>query len=344
MYSITLSQGEGNLVSRQAVALAVGVALAAVMTRSNYRLLQAYAPAAYTLSVLALAAVLAFGVEIRGTVGWFALGSFHFQPVEFAKVALILMLASYFSRHPDRQASLRVCIESALLTAVPVALTLLQPDLGSALLLLGIWGVLLLFSGIKKRFFFLLVLTGLATFVFAWTFVLADYQQERLLTFVDPARDPAGKGYNVRQALIAVGSGGWLGRGLGFGSQSQLKFIPESQTDFIFAVIAEELGFVGVVFLLGGFFLFFQRILHHASSTNDDFTGYLLLGIGIVFFLQCTVNIGMNIGLLPVTGITLPFVSYGGSSLMLALLMVGIVQSVSLRRRGSSSISLGRGA
>jgi rod shape determining protein RodA len=158
--------------------------------------------------------------------------------------------------------------------------------------------------------------------------LLADYQRARLLTFFEPERDPLGQGYNVSQAIIAVGSGGWFGRGLGFGSQSQLKFIPESQTDFIFAVIAEELGFVGVILIFLAFGSLIFAVFRHARATHDDFAAFLLVGIGGSLLVQSLVNIGMNLGLMPVTGLGLPLVSYGGSSLLFTLLMLGIVNSV----------------
>ena len=201
------------------------------------------------------------------------------------------------------------------------------------MLLGGMWGVLALFAGMKKRQMVALAAVGAVVAVVAWQFLLAPYQKDRLLTFVDPTADPLGQGYNVAQALIAVGGGGWFGSGLGFGSQSQLKFLPESQTDFIFSVIAEELGFFGVSLLLCAFLVVFLRVWNIARGTNDDFTAFLLIGIGAVMFVQFFVNAGMNLGMLPVTGVALPLVSYGGSSLVFTLLMLGIAESVAMRER-----------
>lgn len=333
IYSIALSNPDAHarLVEKQLIAGGIGIALFVFMTISNYRLLRSYSRLFYLLAVLSLVGVLLFGVTIRGTTGWFAFGGFHVQPVEFVKLALAIMLAQYLGDRARREIGLRECLVSGAYTAVPVILTLLQPDLGSALILIGTWAVLLLFAGLKKKYVMLFLALALVFSAFAWNFLLADFQQARILTFLDPASDPRGEGYNVRQAIIGIGSGEWFGRGLGFGSQSQLKFIPESQTDFIFAVVAEELGFVGVLVLLGAFFLLFQRILLHASRTHDDFTSYLLLAIGSSLFLQFAVNVGMNLGLLPVTGIALPLVSYGGSSLIFTLLMLGIVESAAVR-------------
>jgi rod shape determining protein RodA len=340
IYSITLSLAGSSfqLVEKQLVAAVIGIVLFVFVTMANYRLLRSYARILYGLSVASLIAVLIFGVTIRGTTGWFDLGGFHFQPVEFAKLALIVVLAHYFSDRARRELKLKECFESGVITAVPVVLTLLQPDLGSALLLLGIWGLMLLFAGLKKRYVAAFMAFAAGAFWLAWEFLFADFQRARILTFINPANDPLGQGYNVRQAMIGVGSGEWFGRGLGFGSQSQLKFIPESQTDFIFAVVAEDLGFVGVVLILSAFFLLFKRILRHASATRDDFTSYLILGIGGVIFLQFVVNVGMNLGLLPVTGIALPLVSYGGSSLVVTLIMLGIVESAAVRFRATHVI------
>ncbi len=226
-------------------------------------------------------------------------------------------------------------MESAGITLVPVVLVLFQPDLGSALLLLGMWGAVVLFAGIKKRYLLALAVCAAAAGWLAWTVLFADYQRARILTFLDPSTDPLGQGYNVTQAIIAVGSGGLFGRGLGFGSQSQLKFLPESQTDFIFAVIAEELGFIGVSLVIGAFFMLFFRLERLAARTEDDFTSFLLLAIGSVLFLQFCVNAGMNLGLLPVTGVGLPLVSYGGSSLIFTLLMLGVAESVAIRSAGT---------
>ncbi|KKR84936.1 MAG: Cell elongation-specific peptidoglycan biosynthesis regulator RodA [Candidatus Uhrbacteria bacterium GW2011_GWF2_41_16] len=341
MYSITLSQSGtgGGFLQKQLIAFGIGIIFFLFMARANYRLLRSYSILFYIGALLSLIGVLFLGITNRGTTGWFVIGSFHFQPVEFAKLALVILLARYFSEQTRRPLGLRACLESGFLTSLLVGFTLLQPDLGSALLLVGTWFLLLIFVGIKKRYLFGFIGIGVIICAFSWQFLLADFQRARLRTFLDPAADPSGQGYNVRQAVIAVGSGQWFGRGLGFGSQSQLKFIPESQTDFIFAVIAEEFGFVGVLVLLSAFFLLFQRLLHYASLTSDDFTSALLIGIGSLLFLQFLVNVGMNIGLLPVTGIALPLVSYGGSSLLMTLAMLGIAESVAIRMAGSRPLS-----
>jgi len=190
---------------------------------------------------------------------------------------------------------------------------------------------LALFAGMSMKQLVILISTGVGILLLGWFFFFADYQKARLLTFFDPSNDPLGQGYNVAQAMIAIGAGGFFGRGLGFGTQSQLKFLPESQTDFIFAVIAEELGFFGVCLLLCAFGFFVWRTFRLVRMSRDSFTSFLLLGTVAVIFLQVFVNMGMNLGIFPVTGIGLPFVSYGGSSLIFFLSMIGILESVAIR-------------
>lgn len=333
IYSVELSRGDSDFLNlgKQAGAALIGWTVLFLVARSNYRLLRNYAVVLYGSGLLLLLGVLLFGSTIRGTTGWYAVGPVSFQPVEFMKVALAVALAAYFSRRARVDFGWRELLESGAIAGIPAGLVLLQPDLGSATLLLGMWGIVVLFAGMKKRHVLTLGISGLLVLVFSWNFLFAPYQKDRIATFLDPASDPLGQGYNVTQAIIAVGAGGWFGSGLGFGSQSQLKFLPESQTDFIFAVIAEELGFVGVVFVLAAFATVLFRVWLLARRTRDDFTSFLLIGIGAVLFVQFFINAGMNLGLLPVTGVALPLVSYGGSSLLFTLFMLGIVESVALR-------------
>ncbi|HBR80953.1 MAG: Rod shape-determining protein RodA [Candidatus Uhrbacteria bacterium GW2011_GWE2_45_35] len=332
IYSITLSQNGQSflLVQKQLIALFVGLVLVFLIIWSNYRWTRSFALPIYILANLLLIAVLFFGESIRGTMGWFPVFGFHFQPVEFAKLGVIVALARYFSDYRSEDFGWKNIFISGLIVGLPTALTLLQPDLGSALLLLSVWVGLLFFAGLKVKHFLVLGFLGSLSVIFAWFFLFVDYQKSRIMSFVNPGSDPMGEGYNVRQAIIAIGSGGWFGRGLGFGSQSQLKFVPESQTDFIFAVIAEEFGLLGSVLLCGAFYLLLRRIFRHAFLTRDDFTSFLLTGIGSLFLFSFLVNVGMSLGLMPVTGIALPLVSYGGSALIIALILLGIAQSVAV--------------
>lgn len=340
IYSVALSQsGDAFLhVKKQAMALAIGIVGYFFVANANYRLLRSFALVLYGGSNLLLLLVRLAGSTIRGTTGWFVLGPISFQPVEPMKIILAICLALYFSRRARRVFGLRELLESGAIAGVPILLVLLQPDLGSAAILMGIWGICVLFAGVPKRYVAGLAIAFSGAVTFAWHFLFASYQRDRILVFLDPARDALGRGYNVTQAVIAVGAGGWIGRGLGFGSQSQLKFLPESQTDFIFAVIAEELGFVGVSLVMGLWLLLLLRLLRQARRSPDAFASYLLIGISASLFLQACVHMGMNLGVLPVTGLGLPLVSYGGSSLVFTLLMLGIAESIaraSVRRQGT---------
>ncbi len=337
IYSVDLSRGAELVnVKKQLIAVFVALVASFFLATSNYKLLRNYSLVLYVVGVLFLIAVLVFGTTVRGARGWFVFAQASLQPVEFMKFALIVSLASYFSQRARSDFGLREFFESALITALPVCLILLQPDLGSASILVGVWFILTLFAGMRTRFVLSLVAIGSGALLFAWQFLFATYQKARLLTFLSPQFDPLGQGYNVAQAVIAIGAGGWFGRGLGFGSQSQLKFLPESQTDFIFAVIAEELGFIGVILLLAAFTVLFIRFAHLIRHARDSFTAFLVIGIACVFFLQILVNVGMNLGLLPVTGIGLPLVSYGGSSLVLFVLLLGVIQSIAIHSRRTS--------
>lgn len=333
IYSVALSVEGGSFIffQKQLLAAAVGLGLIFVLSLSNYRLFRNWTTLIYFLGLSALIGVLFFGTTVRGTTGWFSLFGFSVQPVEFMKLALILTLTKYFGEKARRRPGWREILTSGLYTGVPTVLVLLQPDFGSAAILALIWLVYLFFSGLRFWQAAVLAVAAAAVGLLSWFFLFVEYQRERILIFLDPSRDPLGRGYNVLQAIIAIGSGQLFGRGLGFGSQSQLKFLPESQTDFVFAVIAEELGFIGVLLVLGAFCLLFSRLFRLIKGSHDNYTTYLLLGSGAVLFIQFFVNIAMNLGLLPVAGITLPFMSYGGSSLLTMMALVGLLQSVAVR-------------
>ena len=329
IYSVALSQPatEFLAVKKQAIALLAGVAAFLLVLSSHHRVLEGLRVHLYVFGLLLLVGVLVFGVTARGTTGWFDLGFVNVQPVEFMKLALVVFLARFFSGQVEARLSWKAFLFSGLFAGVPTFLVLLQPDLGSAVVLLGAWVLFLPFVRAQKFQVVLVVIGLLVGGMLGWNLFLADYQKARLTAFLEPAADPLGAGYNVAQATIAIGSGQFMGRGLGFGSQSQLRFLPEAETDFVLAVLGEELGFFGLLIVFGLFALLFWRILFWVNETRDRFTSYLILGVGCVLFIQFVINAGMNLGLLPVTGITLPFVSYGGSSLFFFLLMFGVVES-----------------
>lgn len=335
IYSVELSR-EGSeffLVKKQFIAFCLGAVLMFAVAKFNYLMLRNWGRVLYLIGIVLLVFVLLFGVTINGTTGWFVIFGISFQPIEFMKLALIVELSRYFGEHARRRFGWKEIIGSGLLVLVPVILTMLQPDLGSASILIGLWFVMLFFAGLRWVHGGALFGSGTLAAVFGWFFVLADYQKQRLEVFINPALDPLETGYNITQAKIAIGSGGLFGRGLGFGSQSQLQFLPESQTDFIFSVIAEELGFIGVCILFAAVILLLWRILHAARLARDHFTRFLILGIFGLFTVEYIVNIGVNLSLLPATGIALPFVSSGGTSLLISLVIIGILQSIAVRRR-----------
>lgn len=332
--SVELSRGaeEFVFVRKQLIALSLGLVLFTLAASVNYQLFRAYGRIIYFVALALLVTVLFFGRELNGTTGWFILGGFSFQPVELMKFALALELARYFADRAHERFGWRELFQSGVRAGVPILLVLRQPDLGGAVILLGIWAICIFFAGIRWQHLAIMALSlGLLVGGVLLSGQLEDYQLERIATFLNPTADPLTTGYNVAQAKIAIGAGGFFGRGLGAGSQSQLRFLPESQTDFVFAVIAEELGFVGVMIVLGAFTLLFVRMLLAARVTRDAFAAYLLIGIMAAFFVQTTIHVGVNLAIMPATGVTLPLVSYGGSSLIMMLSMLGVAESVARR-------------
>lgn len=287
----------------------------------------------YIFSTLLLIAVLIFGREIRGATSWFKMGIFSFEPAELAKLIMILILAQYFSLRHIELYRIRHIIVSGIYTAVPAFLIFLQPDLGTAMVLIFLWLVIMIVAGIKPRQLLILLLIGLIIFSIAWLVLLKPYQKERIITFINPYLDPLGSSYQRIQSVIAIGAGQLWGRGLGQGTQSQLQFLPEQHTDFIFASIAEEWGFTGVLIIFILYFLFFFRIIKISLQGPNNFARLFCIGALIIFFFQIFVNVGMNLGLLPIAGISLPFLSYGGSNLIISFITLGIIQSVALRSR-----------
>lgn len=333
LYSVSFS---GNtLVTdhfyRQLESAVVGIFLMLVFSFFDYRALSPYSTKLYFLMIAILALVLIFGTTVRGTTGWIGIGNFHVQPVEATKIIMIIFLASFLSKKKTKLSEAAKIAVSIILVLIPIFLILRQPDFGSAAVIAGIWVGMLLVSEISRKNIFILFLS--ITIVSGGSyFFLKDYQKERLYNFVNPKSDPLGSGYNVAQSMVAVGSGGIFGKGLGHGSQSQSNFLPEKHTDFIFAAIAEELGLSGSLFVIFLFSVLLYRIKKSASLARDNFGHLLAVGILVMFFLQILINIGMNMGLNPVAGVPLPLLSYGGSSLIAVLAGLGIVQSIYIRR------------
>ncbi|MBI4117799.1 MAG: rod shape-determining protein RodA [Parcubacteria group bacterium] len=335
IYSVNLSLQDSDFLRfrRQIMFAGAGIILMFAVSFLNYRFLKSYSNLFYLALIGILMGVLFLGVTVRGTKGWIYIGSFGIQPVEFAKIFFIIFLSKFFASFVHEMDHWKYVVISCLSVLIPFALIILQPDFGSALVLWFLWIGLFLLSRFHLGNILKVGLTGVLLFFVAWLFVFQDYQKDRIRSFLSPGSDPLGRGYNITQSVIATGSGRLFGRGIGFGSQSQLKFLPESQTDFIFAVIAEELGFVGIVLFFALILLMFYRIFLTARQCRDDFSLFLTISISLLFFYHFFVNISMNIGLLPVTGISLPFVSYGGSFLISCLLLIGILQSIRMHQK-----------
>jgi len=284
----------------------------------------------YLISLLFLVFVL-FSQEIRGASSWLRLGPLNFEPIEFIKIIIILLLAKYFSFRHIEMYRIRHLIISGIYISLPIFIILLQPDIGSVLVLISIWLGVIIIAGIKTRHLIILSLLLIFLLIGSWFCLLKDYQKERILTFLNPEEDPYGRGYHISQSLIAVGSGGLFGQGLVDNSQAGLKFLPDQHTDFIFATLAEQRGIIGISFLIALFAFLFWKIIKIALFSLNNFSRLFAIGLVIMLFSQVIINIGMNMAILPITGLTLPFVSYGGSSLVSIFLGLGVLQSIKAR-------------
>jgi len=328
-YSLSLNQ-EVIIFSnfyKQLIFASVGFFLMFLVSFFNWDFLKNSAFFLYILIIILLALVLFFGQTFRGTQGWINLPfGLSFQIAELAKIVLVIVLAKYWSSKIHDIQSFKHIVLTGIIMIVPFVLVFLQPDLGSALILFGLWLGMIFVTSKPKNLIFILILIILISGI-GW-FQLKDYQKDRINTFIYPQADPLGRGYQITQSVIAVGSGQLWGRGLGLGPQSQLKFLPEARTDFVFAVIAEELGMIGSFLVIGFFGILFYRFWKIIKKIRDDFNVFLILGFTFLLFIEIFVNIGMNIGIAPITGISLPFLSYGGSSFLTNLFIIGILQSV----------------
>lgn len=325
--------GENHFWRIQIYRLLFGMTIAAGIFFIHYRVLERFAYIAYGINVLLLVAVFVFGRSILGAKRWIDFGPISIQPSEFMKITTAWVLAKYF--HDDqRRASydLRSLFIPFLLVMVPVALVVAQPDLGTGIIIMAISAVMFLFVKINGR---LLAVMGVSLAVLLpviYEFGLKDYQRQRIITFINPQSDPRGAGYNSIQSMIAVGSGKIFGKGFNKGTQSQLRFLPEHHTDFIFSVYAEEHGFVGVMVLLGLYLAFLSQALKVAYASNDKFGMLFSIGLTAMFFFHIFINIGMTAGIMPVVGIPLPFMSYGGSFLLCGMMAVGILSNIANRK------------
>jgi rod shape determining protein RodA len=321
----------------QALYAVVGLALMLLLTSFDYRLLRQLAMPLFLAVTAILGVVLVVGQSAYGAQRWINLGILPFEPSEAAKLVLVIALAKYFADNEHRVDSFRVIAASLLFVVVPVALVLMQPDLGTSMVFIAIWLGIVLMAGIRLLQLLGMAIAAAVSLPILWI-VLGHlkrfaYAQNRLLIFTDPTRDPLGAGYNVIHSQITVGAGGLFGHMFAMGTQSQLGFLRVEDKDFIFSVIAEQLGFFGILILFAVFVAFLMRVARVAFMAADTFGRLLATGILAMLMFQIFVNIGMNLGLMPVTGIPLPFLSYGGSSLITTLASIGILQSILLRHQ-----------
>jgi rod shape determining protein RodA len=294
-------------------------------SQTNSKILGNFSKPIYIVSLVLLLLVLFLGFEARGSTRWVEFLGLRAQFSEILKPFLAISLASYLAQ--KKVFNLRSLIEAFVLLAPVVLLIFLQPDLGNALIYVAITLFALVYAGFSFKYFLALFLPLVAVFPLIWHF-LHDYQKQRVLTFLDPSKDPLGTSYNVIQSVIAVGSGMIMGRGLGQGTQSGLRFLPERHTDFIFATISEQLGFIGTIIILACFAFLLYRIFKIFINSDEGFSKYFSAIVFFSFLIQIFVNIGMNVGIIPIVGVTLPFVSYGGSSLLSNFIFLGLLTSV----------------
>jgi len=327
--------GSASLAPRQLVFIALGILVYVGIAVTDMRFIRRtpVIVAGYLGAVALLCAVLVVGDTIQGARSWFNFGFFSFQPSDLAKLVVIALLAKYFSRRHMEMGYIHHVVVSGIYILAIVLLILVQPDLGTAVILMAVWFGMVLVSGISKKHLAIVFATGLVAAGGLWLFGLEDYQRTRILAFVNPAADIRGSGYNAYQATVAAGSGQWFGKGIGYGTQSKLRFLPEYETDFIFAAFAEEWGFVGVTLLLTLYGLLLYQLLKISRLASTNFDALFAIGVAILFTAHIGIHAGINLGLLPVTGTTIPFMSSGGSHVLVEFIALGIVASLSQQGR-----------
>ncbi|MBP6926416.1 MAG: rod shape-determining protein RodA [Candidatus Pacebacteria bacterium] len=335
---------EAGFFGRQIIWVIVSFIAFFVASRIDVRFLKRsnIALGIYAIAVLFLVAVLIGGNVVNGAKSWFSFGAFSFQPSDVVKIALIMLLAKYYSRRHVEIRHVKHVIISGLYALVPLFLIFLEPDFGSAIIIFMIWLGMTLVSGISKKHLGVVFLMMLTAFGGLWFFVFKPYQKERIVNFLNPYYDIRGSGYNAYQSRIAVGSGGLLGKGVGFGTQSRLQYLPEYQTDFIFAAFTEEWGFIGAMFLLILYGLLISRIIKAAFLGATNFETLFATGLTIMLLSHILINVGMNIGIMPVTGITLPFMSYGGSHLLVEFIALGLLMGMRRYSRAAHREDMGK--
>lgn len=328
----TLYSGSGGneVFNKQLIIVGFSILMGMSLSFVNFRFLRQgnFVFYFYLFSLTLLAAILVLGVTVNNSQSWFRIGGVSLQPSELAKLGIIMTLAKYLYKRHIEIASIRHVFMSFLYVVIAGLLVIRQPDLGSALVIFGIWGIVIFVSGVSKKHILAIFLLASLIFYGAWQFIFVPYQKDRILNFLDPLRDVRGSGYNVYQSIIAIGSGGVYGKGIAQGTQSKLNYLPENDTDFIFASFAEEWGFVGVSICITIFIILISSLLLSAVKMETNFETLFAVGVAAYFLIHFTVNVGMNLGVLPVTGIPLPFMSAGGTHTLLEWIMLSMVFSM----------------
>lgn len=328
MYSFT---GDNSFASHQFVWIMIAFAAMFGVSFLDVRFIRRtwVSVALFVIAILLLAVLTVLGTISNGALSWFDFGVFSFQPADFSKIVLIIILAKYFSRRHIEIANVRHILISGGYAFSFFILVLLQPDLGSAITIALIWLGMIMVSGVSKKHLFAMIGIAVVAFILLWSLVFQEYQKDRIRTFIDPFANIHTTGYNAYQSTVAVGSGGLWGKGLGYGTQSRLKFLPEYQTDFIFAAFAEEWGLAGILILLSLYGILIWRVIVNTMKASTNFEILFGAGVAIYFIVHMTINIGMNVRLLPVTGTPLPLMSYGGTHIMTEFLLLGILMAMS---------------
>jgi rod shape determining protein RodA len=331
IYSISFGKNNFSNFYKQITFLSAGVFLMLIFSFFDWRGLKDnphFILTAYFICLILLLGLFFFAPQIRGIKGWYKFGSLSFDPIGITTVILIILLSKFFSRRHIEMYKVYHIILSGCYTVIPFILVARQPNLGSALILLAVWVGILIISGIKLKHFFLLLLCGILVGAMAWFFFLKDYQRNRVISFLNPHSETLGMNWSQTQSKIAIGSGGLFGQGFEKGSQTQNGFLSEPYTDFIFSALAEEFGVLGIVFVMILLLYLLWRIIKIAIFAGSNFSRLFASGLAIFIFFQAFINIGMNLGILPVIGLSMPFLSYGGSNLLSIFIGLGILQSI----------------
>ncbi len=322
--------GGGGFFIKQIVIVVAGLGLMTAFSFFNYRYFKNYSLPVFLfyLFCLVLLVLTFYSKSIRGINSWLVLGGFTFEPAELAKLMMIILMAKYFSQRHVHINEFKHIIVSGLYFILPAGIMIGQPDLGSAVIFGVIWTAMLLVAGVNKKHLFLLLIIAAAVFYVSWAVVLHSYQKDRIISFLNPYDDPRGKGYNLIQSQVAIGSGYLFGNGLGKGSQIGLGFLPEAKNDFIFAATAEQFGLAGIIIIAGLIGIILQRILSIGRAASFNFGKLFSIGMAVFIFTHALIGSAVNIGLMPITGIPFPFISYGGSSMVSMMIGLGMLQSI----------------